>query len=88
MSKLTVDDLVQAQQRTENQLKEIAKLLRPKPKSTLTTVMDAVVGVISILVFAAGLFLAFQDQLSGMALCVLAGASRIERILSTRLTPN
>jgi hypothetical protein len=81
MSKLTVDDLVQAQQQTDASLKEIIRLLQ-KPKDSV--IANSANGIMSLLVFAFGAYLAFEGNLAGVCVCLLAISARIERLISVK----
>jgi len=79
MTKLTVDDLVVAQQRTETALQEIATLLKPKKK---TGFVFELTGILSLVFWLFGLWLTYQGNLAGICVSMIAISSRIERLLS------
>lgn len=81
MSKLTIDDLVQAQQQTDASLKQIVRLLSVKEKPTKLA-SRAVSGIISLCVFAFGAYLAFNGNLAGVCVSMIAISARIESLLS------
>ena len=82
MSKLTVDDLVQSQQRNEDKLERIATLLDSKKKSKIQSLVFEAAGLISIVVWCLGAYLAYQGNMAGICICMIAISARIERLLS------
>ena len=82
MSRLTIDDLVAAQQATEKRLEEIAMLLRKEEPSTVRDLINGVVGFLAIFAFVVGAFMAAQMSLLGVCICMAAIATRLEIMLS------
>ena len=82
MSKFSIDDLVEAQQRTESQLKLIALLLTKDKPSPLLEFANFFLAVCAVLVFIVGLFMCYEQKLLGLGLCMFAGLVRIEKLLS------
>jgi uncharacterized membrane protein len=81
MSKLTIDDLIAAQQRNEVLLQEIATQLKPKQRDAVQAAVHGVSGLLSIVFVALGAYLAFRGNLVGVCVCLIALAVRIERYL-------
>lgn len=81
MSKLTIDDLVQAQQQTDSNIDEIVRLLEKREESKTANLAS---GLVSLIVFAFGAYLAFNGNLAGVCVCMIAISARIERLLSRR----
>ena len=82
MSKLTIDDLVEAQKRNEEKLERIATLLDSKKKSTVQSVIFEASGLLSIVFWCLGAYVAYQGNLVGICICMIAISARIERLLT------
>lgn len=81
MTKLTVDDLVVAQRRTEAQLEKIADILRKPEKTPFQEFVHFFATVVAILVFLFGCFLANDRNLLGVCICIGAALARLERLM-------
>jgi len=82
MSRLTIDDLVAAQQATEKRLEEIAMLLGKKDTSALGKVANASSVLFAGIVFFAGCVIAYQGNQVGVCICLAAALARVERLLN------
>ena len=81
MSKLTVDDLVQVQQRNEELLKQIAESLAPKKRNEFQGILFELAGVLSIIAWVFGAWVASKGNLIGVCICMIAVSARLERRL-------
>ena len=81
MSKLTIDDLVQAQQRNEELLKQIAAS-STRTKTTMQKIVFEAAGLISIVAWLFGAYVASKGNLVGVCICMIAISARLERLLS------
>lgn len=81
MSKLAIDDLVRAQQQTDANIDGIVRLLENREESKTANLAS---GLVSLIVFAFGAYLAFNGNLAGVCVCMIAISARIERLLARR----
>ncbi len=82
MSKLTIDDLVAAQQRTEAALQDIANSLRSAKKPTKKeSATNALSSLVSVVVWGIGAAIAYNGNMIGACICMIAISARIERLL-------
>lgn len=79
MSKLTIDDLAKAQQQTDANIDGIVRLLENREESKTANIAS---GLVSLIVFAFGAYLAFNGNLAGVCVCMIAISARIERLLA------
>jgi mannose/fructose/N-acetylgalactosamine-specific phosphotransferase system component IID len=82
MSKLTIDELNKAQQQTDANIDGIIKLLEQREESKIGSLAS---GLVSLIVFAFGAYLAFNGNLAGVCVCMIAISARIERLLSKKV---
>ena len=82
MSRLTIDDLVAAQQKTSDQLEVISLLLGKKDTSALGIAANVSSSLLSVFVFMIGCVIAYQGNQVGVCICLAAALARVERLLN------